>query len=285
MQRGNLNTRFRKLDDPASPFAALILALSGLTRVNMQHRATAPLSSPELFHAVGQGALGVEIRTSDDRVRQALRGAGHWPTEWRCGAERGCLRVLEGGCSVPVGIETELEEVSEAPEGAGEEEPLTANSPTLHFSGLLDRGASYPKTAGEKPVLRKRYARMKLRGCVTSLDGQRQVVRSAERVVGSYRQAEKFGEDLARMLKAEGAGEILDEINAQRRERERKDLEKALEASRQAAASSGAKPSGPLAGDEQGGENTEGSEGRSEAGEDKHKPETEPGTPVEVLLR
>ncbi|KAK2462307.1 hypothetical protein APHAL10511_005613 [Amanita phalloides] len=108
--RGNLNTRLAKLDDPIGPYSALILAKAGLVRIGMGHRITADLSSPILLHAVSQGALAVEIRSDDAAVRALCARLMHWQTEYQCLAERACLRVLEGGCSVPVGVESALKE-------------------------------------------------------------------------------------------------------------------------------------------------------------------------------
>lgn len=254
MQRGNLNTRFNKLDNPQSPFSALILAMSGLERLGMAHRATSPLSSPTLMHAVGQGALAIEIRSTDPRVRNCLRGLGHWQTEWSCGAERGCLRVLEGGCSVPVGVESELVELDEDEIAAHpelregvedpfkdqEESPLEGDSPMLWFSGLVDTtSAATPSTptfsSHSLPPLRTRLAKLTLHSCVTSTDGTKHVLFTPPPVlVRSYRQAEQFGEECARKLRGMGAGEILDEINKLRKERELRDLESAIERSRAA---------------------------------------------------
>ncbi|WVQ70893.1 porphobilinogen deaminase [Cryptococcus sp. DSM 104548] len=252
--RGNLNTRFSKLDNPENRFAALILAMSGLERLGMGHRATSPLSSPTLMHAVGQGALAIEIRSNDPRVRNCLRGLGHWQTEWSCGAERGCLRVLEGGCSVPVGVESELEELDEDEVAANPElldgiedpfrehqdTPLHNQSPMLWFSGLIDTASTpTPSTPAfsthSLPPLRSRLAKLTLHSCVTSTDGTKHVLFTPPPVlVRSYQQAEKFGEDCARRLRAMGAGEILDEINRLRKERELRDLESAIERSRAA---------------------------------------------------
>ncbi|BGP34174.1 porphobilinogen deaminase [Rhodotorula toruloides] len=109
--RGNLGTRLRKLDDPNSSYTALILASAGLLRLNMGHRITSSVSSPTLYHAVGQGAIGVEIREGDERSRAIIGSLECWKTSWRTRAERMMLRVLEGGCSVPVGCETKLTEV------------------------------------------------------------------------------------------------------------------------------------------------------------------------------
>ncbi|ORX36002.1 porphobilinogen deaminase, dipyromethane cofactor binding domain-domain-containing protein [Kockovaella imperatae] len=255
--RGNLNTRLAKLDAPDSKYVALILAIAGLARINCGHRITNPIRSPALFHAVGQGALGVEIRTGDGRVRETMRGVGHWQTEWRCAAERACLRVLEGGCSVPVGVESTLEELDpEQAQGdlAGETfSPLEPDSPMLWFSGIVESShrlpSSLPSTPGIAtptgeaypvnrvlPPLRKRAAKLSLSTCVTSLDGSSQVVHSPEPVVvRNYQEAERFGELCAKKIKQLGGKEILDEVTRIRRERERKDLERAIEKSREQA--------------------------------------------------
>jgi len=102
--RGNLNTRLAKLDRPDEEYAAIILARAGLVRLDMEERITSDISPPTLYHAVGQGALGIEIRSDDVEVKGLLASLSHRETELRCRAERACLRVLEGGCSVPVGV-------------------------------------------------------------------------------------------------------------------------------------------------------------------------------------
>ncbi|KAF9818503.1 hypothetical protein IEO21_02741 [Rhodonia placenta] len=104
------NTRMTKLDAPDSPYAALILAKAGMVRVGFGSRITADIGPPTLYHAVSQGALAIEIRSDDVVARELCAAVTHWPTEWSCRAERACLRVLEGGCSVPVGVHTVLRE-------------------------------------------------------------------------------------------------------------------------------------------------------------------------------
>jgi len=101
--RGNLDTRMSKLDAPSGPYTALILARAGLARMSWSHRISSDLSAPSFLYAVGQGALGIEIRSSDSVTKALLRGVGDERTEWSTAAERAMLRVLEGGCSVPVG--------------------------------------------------------------------------------------------------------------------------------------------------------------------------------------
>ncbi|RPA98104.1 porphobilinogen deaminase [Choiromyces venosus 120613-1] len=107
--RGNVGTRLSKLDDLTSPYACLILAAAGLLRLDLGERITTHLSSPQLLHAVGQGALGVEIRDDDTKTAKLLEALGHKETTLQCLAERSLMRTLEGGCSVPIGVETETE--------------------------------------------------------------------------------------------------------------------------------------------------------------------------------
>lgn len=118
------NTRLAKLDAPDSPYAAIILAKAGLVRLGLGHRVTADVGAPVLRHAVSQGALAVEIRSDDARARELLATLVHRPTDWSCAAERACLRVLEGGCSVPVGVTSALEP---APAGGDERLVLTGS--------------------------------------------------------------------------------------------------------------------------------------------------------------
>lgn len=76
----------------------------------MESRLTSDLSPPTLYHAVGQGALAVEIRSSDSIARELCKSLTHQETSWKCSAERAMLRELEGGCSVPVGVQSKLVE-------------------------------------------------------------------------------------------------------------------------------------------------------------------------------
>ncbi|OAA57174.1 Tetrapyrrole biosynthesis, hydroxymethylbilane synthase [Cordyceps fumosorosea ARSEF 2679] len=106
--RGNINTRLAKLDAEDSPLAAIILAAAGLQRMDFGHRISQFLDADGagVLHAVGQGALGVECRAGDARVLAALAKLRHEPTALACTAERSLMRALEGGCSVPIGVET-----------------------------------------------------------------------------------------------------------------------------------------------------------------------------------
>lgn len=111
--RGNLNTRLRKLDAADSPFECLLLASAGLQRIGLGHRITAPLQAPEMYYAVGQGALGIEIRKNDFRMLEILRKIENIPVTYCCLAERALMRHLEGGCLVPIGVYTHYNEETE----------------------------------------------------------------------------------------------------------------------------------------------------------------------------
>lgn len=104
--RGNVNTRLRKLDDPESDYSCLLLAAAGLIRLGLQSRITCYLGRDEMYHAVGQGAIGVEILKGNKKMEQVCKRIGSRITTLKCVAERALLRTLEGGCSVPVGVWT-----------------------------------------------------------------------------------------------------------------------------------------------------------------------------------
>ncbi|KAI8608662.1 porphobilinogen deaminase [Chytriomyces sp. MP71] len=106
--RGNLNTRLAKLDAENGPYSALLLAHAGLVRLNWHSRISQTLDADIILHAVGQGALGIEIRSDDATVQGIVGGLEHKDTALRCIAERAFMRGLEGGCSVPLGVWTEL---------------------------------------------------------------------------------------------------------------------------------------------------------------------------------
>ncbi len=105
--RGNLNTRLRKLDEGG--YDGIILAVAGLQRMDMGDRIHEILSPEISLHAVGQGALGIECRTGDGEILQLLSVLAHPATTARCLAERAFLRELEGGCQVPIGVNTAIE--------------------------------------------------------------------------------------------------------------------------------------------------------------------------------
>jgi hydroxymethylbilane synthase len=105
--RGNLNTRLAKLD--AGEYDAIILAVAGLRRLGMNDRINQILPDEVSLHAVGQGALGIECRADDSEVLSLIKAIEHVPTRDRSLAERAFLRELQGGCQVPIGVNTQLD--------------------------------------------------------------------------------------------------------------------------------------------------------------------------------
>jgi hydroxymethylbilane synthase len=99
--RGNVNTRLRRLDE--GEYEAIVLAAAGLRRLGMESRIRALLPAEELLPAVGQGAIGIEIRESDVRLRERLAVLHHPPSAACVLAERALNRTLQGGCQVPIG--------------------------------------------------------------------------------------------------------------------------------------------------------------------------------------
>ncbi len=104
--RGNLNTRLAKLD--AGEYDALILAAAGLGRLEMADRIHQVIPAEISLHAVGQGALGIECLSDNEPLISLLKEIEHTQTRDRCLAERAFLRDLEGGCQVPIGVNTEI---------------------------------------------------------------------------------------------------------------------------------------------------------------------------------
>ena len=99
--RGNVNTRLKKLDD--GEYDAIILACSGLIRLGFKDRIKQHLSPETSLPAVGQGALGIEIRSNDHEISSLVKPLIHKKTLNEVSAERALNATLQGGCSVAIG--------------------------------------------------------------------------------------------------------------------------------------------------------------------------------------
>lgn len=106
--RGNVDTRLRKL--AKGEVDAVILAQAGLKRMGLQDRVTETLSAAKVLPAIGQGALGIEVRRRDEKTRGLLAFLNHADTEVSVRAERAFLKELEGGCQVPIAAFADLRE-------------------------------------------------------------------------------------------------------------------------------------------------------------------------------
>jgi len=98
--RGNVDTRLRKLE--SGDVRAIILAAAGLRRLGLADRITNVIPSEQVLPAIGQGALGLEVRRDDHDTISLLDFLNHKPTEITVRAERAFLKELEGGCQVPI---------------------------------------------------------------------------------------------------------------------------------------------------------------------------------------
>jgi len=98
--RGNVETRLAKLD--RGEVSATFLACAGLIRLGLAHRITAPVPEDEMLPAVAQGAIGIEIRDDDARLRDLLGAINDGPTEIAVACERAFLATLDGSCRTPI---------------------------------------------------------------------------------------------------------------------------------------------------------------------------------------
>jgi len=99
--RGNVDTRLRKLD--AGEFDAIVLAIAGVNRLGASNRVTQVLDTETMLPAVGQGALGIEVRVHDPHTAKLVGSLDDFETRTCLNAERALLRELQGGCQVPLG--------------------------------------------------------------------------------------------------------------------------------------------------------------------------------------
>ena len=98
--RGNVGTRLRKVADGEAD--ATLLALAGLKRLGEDIAGVAVLAPEDMLPAVGQGALGIECRTSDGSVKEMLLPIVDPATTAAVRCERALLEVLDGSCRMPI---------------------------------------------------------------------------------------------------------------------------------------------------------------------------------------
>ncbi len=105
--RGNVGTRLGKLD--AGEYDAIVLATSGLQRLELDERIRHEISPELCLPAVTQGTLGIEYFENDTETLEIIKVLNHRPSEIRTIAERAMNHRLEGGCQVPIGVFAELQ--------------------------------------------------------------------------------------------------------------------------------------------------------------------------------
>jgi hydroxymethylbilane synthase len=139
--RGNLNTRWRRLEEQG--WDGLVLAAAGVERLGWAERIVHRFPPDALVPAPGQGALAVEVRAADADARAIAARVHHEPTARATAAERRILTALGSGCRLPLGVLA-------APDGDGYTlsvwlaEPEGRPPHVLTWSGaLLDDGVSW----------------------------------------------------------------------------------------------------------------------------------------------
>ena len=179
--RGNVGTRLGKLD--AGEYDAIILATSGLQRIELDERIRSELDIDTCLPAVGQGALAIECREDDQEVMALLAPLNDDMARIRLIAERALNRHLQGGCQVPIACYAIID-------------------------GAADISSNLNDDNGDT---------LWLRGRVGEEDGSR-LLKAEKRITLSGTQAQKeqqanqLGIDVAEQLLAKGAGAILDAI-------------------------------------------------------------------------
>lgn len=105
--RGNVGTRLKKMTE--GEVDGLILASCGLSRLGLRDRVTELLDKDLFLPAVGQGAVAVEVRADDAEMPELVLAVNHEGSFFQITAERAMLAMLEGGCRVPVGVTSAIE--------------------------------------------------------------------------------------------------------------------------------------------------------------------------------
>ena len=104
--RGNVDTRLEKL--AKGDVDALILASAGLKRLGKEEEIIEVLSPEIMLPSTGQGALGIQPRICDEFVSECLHQLDHFVRRCFVSAERKVMKLVEGGCRIPLGAFAEI---------------------------------------------------------------------------------------------------------------------------------------------------------------------------------
>ena len=104
--RGNVDTRLEKL--AKGDVDALILASAGLKRLGKEEEIIEVLSPEIMLPSPGQGALGIQARIGDEFVSECLQQLDHFVSRCLVSAERKVMKIVEGGCRIPLGAFAEI---------------------------------------------------------------------------------------------------------------------------------------------------------------------------------
>jgi hydroxymethylbilane synthase len=105
--RGNIGTRLKKLDDGV--YDAIILAAAGVIRLGLEDRISEMISTDIILPAIGQGAIGIQLRADDHDVLEKIRSLNDEITQQQVETERIVSRRLFGGCQLPLAAHAEID--------------------------------------------------------------------------------------------------------------------------------------------------------------------------------
>ncbi len=137
--RGNINLRHQKLRD--NDWNGAIFAAAGLERIALEPENTIGLTW--MLPAPAQGAIMVVAMEEDDYVRQACAALNHEQTALCVGLEREFLRILEGGCTAPIGALAKIDR----------EEQVVLRGVLLSVNGQKKISAEYKAPLGKHQQL------------------------------------------------------------------------------------------------------------------------------------
>jgi hydroxymethylbilane synthase len=104
--RGNVGTRLKKLDD--GEYDAIILAAAGVMRLGLEDRISERIPTDIILPAIGQGAIGIQMRAEDNDVMEIVASLNHETTQQQVETERVVSRRLFGGCQLPIAAFAEI---------------------------------------------------------------------------------------------------------------------------------------------------------------------------------
>lgn len=184
--RGNVDTRLRKLEQ--GEYDAIILASAGLRRLGKTELVRQIIPAEIMCPAAGQGALGIEIRLGDEKVRDLLKFLDDPSARAATTCERALLNSLGGGCQVPIGAFAEVHILDDP-------EPRTSAAKADSVDG--------PSSARLKSC----RSQLHLESIVADPDGSKVLRDSRE---GDH--PEKLGNEAGAALLARGGDAILESV-------------------------------------------------------------------------
>jgi hydroxymethylbilane synthase len=98
--RGNINTRLQKLKD--NKVDSIVLAAAGLERNNLKEVINHYFDIDEMLPAIAQGAIGVQNKKNNDKIKKILQPLNHKLTQLTIDSERSFLKSFSGDCSTPI---------------------------------------------------------------------------------------------------------------------------------------------------------------------------------------